>query len=78
MSNSGGYTFVPDGYENVGIVHKGEYVVPLPFDYPRWWIRIRKFVWPQRLRVAINKRVRTYNPEKDLMRHLTGKEYPHE
>lgn len=77
MTNTGGYPPTPKGYVTMGVVHKGEYVVPLPFDYPRWWIRIRRFVWPKKLRVAVSKSVRTYNPEKDLMKHLTGKEFPH-
>lgn len=78
MTNSGGYTPTPKGYITTGIVHKGEYVVPLPFDYPKWWSRIRKFVWPRKIRVAIERRVRVYNPGKDIMKKITGKEYPHE
>lgn len=65
--SSGGYTGSAGGYHPAGIVHKGEYVIPNPFSYPKWWHRINRFVYPIRLRGWIGRRSRTYNPDKDVL-----------
>ena len=64
--SQGGYT---RRYEPAGIVHRGELIVPAPFNYPKW----TRFIWPSRLRSRVRNRFRTYNPDKDMFFALTGK-----
>ena len=64
--SQGGYT---QRYEPAGIVHRGELIVPAPFNYPKW----TRFIWPSKLRGLVRNRFRTYDPDKDVFFALTRK-----
>lgn len=75
MMIDGGYT---KGYTPRGVVHKSEWIVPRPFNYPKWWVFVRRLVPSYRFRNWGNLKFGKYNPDKDVFKALTGKEFPHD
>lgn len=59
------------GYTIAGIVHKGEYVLPGAYSYPKWTKNIK----PEFLRRVVRRVFRKHDPEafEDFMRKLLGR-----